>query len=320
MTTHSAGPATIEVQRAGRYCDFMSFSREGDSADTVDSGERVMKGIYTPSPRPTFARPTHIKRQDAVRHIWGDPTSKEVADWIYVSSERIHALVFELEPHGAFLHSPNHRTVFGADELLYVLSGVMAIANPETGEVQRIEAGESVFFRRDTWHHAFAHGEGSLRVLELFAPPPAAGASGAYAQTRPYLDASKYAQDELFGHLTPSGSSEQTLWPLDRRDIVWRRDLGVLVGLYASTEHLTVGCIEVDPGQLATVHAHGGDEILFVTEGELTVRAWQAGEVSVFELTPDSACYLPIASRHEYRNFGDTTARALFGVAPSYLE
>ena len=75
----------------------------------------------------------------------------------------------------------------------------MAIANPETGEVQRIETGESVFFRRDTWHHAFAHGAGPLRVLELFAPPPATGSSGAYSRTRPYLEASRYADDDLLG-------------------------------------------------------------------------------------------------------------------------
>jgi quercetin dioxygenase-like cupin family protein len=93
----------------------------------------------------------------------------------------------------------------------------------------------------------------------------------------------------------------------------------VLVGLYASTEHLTVGIVEVDPGQAAASHTHGGDELLYVTEGELTVRAWQSEEVSVFEVGRHDACYLPVGSRHEYRNFGDTTARAIFGVAPTYL-
>jgi quercetin dioxygenase-like cupin family protein len=243
-----------------------------------------------------------------------------VADWIYVSSGFIHALVFGLEPHGSFRHSPHHRTVFGADEVLYVLEGVMAIANPETGEIHRVAAGESVFFRRDTWHHAFAHGEGALRVLELFAPPPSTGASGAYAQSQPYLNGSSYADDKLLGQLAPARPGRRTLRPIDPRDIVWRRDLAVLVGLYASTEHLTVGVVEVDPGQGAAVHAHGGDELLYVTEGQLTVRAWQDDVVTVLEVGPHDACYLPIGTRHEYRNFGDRTARAIFGVAPTYLE
>ncbi len=243
-----------------------------------------------------------------------------MADWIYVSSGHIHALLFELEPHGCFRHSPDHRTVFAADELLFVLEGTMAIANPETGEMCRAEAGEGVFFRRDTWHHAFAHGEGPLRVLELFAPPPSTGSSGAYAQTRPYLSESLYAEDGMLGRLAGSRPASKTLHRLGRDDLVWRRDLGVLVGLYLSTEHLTAGLVELDAGQVAAAHSHGGDEVIYVTEGELTVRAWQAGEVSVFELGPQQACYLPIGCRHEYRNFSGRLARAVFGVAPSYLQ
>jgi uncharacterized cupin superfamily protein len=98
-----------------------------------------------------------------------------VADWIYVSSDRIHQLLFGLPPGGAFRHSEEFRTIFAADEVLYVLSGVMIIANPETGEVHRVEPGEAVFFRRDTWHHAFNYSSEPLRVLEIFAPPPSQG-------------------------------------------------------------------------------------------------------------------------------------------------
>ncbi len=282
-----------------------------------DAGQGAA-GAYRPSPRPTFDGPALITREAATRHLWGDDEAGIVADWIYVSSGLIHALVFGLEPRGSFTHSPEHRTVFGADELLYVLSGVMAIANPETGEVLRVEAGESGFFRQDTWHHAFAHGVERLRVLELFAPPPSTGSSGAYARTRPYLEHSRYADDGVLGALTPGAREAGTLHRLSDRDLVWRRDLGVLVGLFVSTEHLTAGVVEVDPGQAAAAHVHGGDEILYVVDGRLTVRAWQAEEVSVFELGADDACYLPVGARHEYRNYGNVTARAVFGVAPGY--
>ncbi len=279
-----------------------------------------MTGTYRASPRPSFDEPAGIARSSAVRHIWGDPQAGEVADWIYVSSDYIHCLVFELEPQGSFRHSLDHRTVFAADEVLYVLEGVMAIANPETGEVCRVPAGEAAFFRRDTWHHAFAQGEGPLRVLELFSPPPSTGSSGAYAQTRPYLENVRYADDAMLGKLAPARHPVGSLHRLNDTDIVWRRDLGVLVGLYASTEHLTAGVIEIDPGQTSAAHAHGGDEVVYVTEGLLTVRAFLADRVYVFELGPHDACYIPVTARHEYRNFGSTTARAVFGVAPSYLE
>ena len=280
------------------------------------------QSAYRPSPRPTFDGPAYIPKAGAVRYIWGDPRSGEVADWIYVSSELIHALVFGLGPHGSFRHSPDHRTVFGADELLYVLEGVMAIANPETGEVQRLESGESVFFRRDTWHHAFAHGDGPLRVLELFAPPPSTGTSGAYARTRPYLDGGRYADDSVLGRLVPTAAdaSPGTLRRIAQHDIVWRRDLGVLVGLLASTEFLTAGIVEVDACQRSAAHSHAGDQVLYVTHGTMTVRVWHADDVSVFEPGPDDVCYIPAGCRHEYRNYGGAMARAVFGVSPAYLE
>ncbi len=287
-----------------------------DGTQTGEAGARA--GSYRPSPRPTFDRPTLITRESATRHIWGDPEAGEVADWIYVSSGLIHSLVFGLGPGEAFRHSRDHRTIFAADELLYVLEGVMAIANPATGEVQRVQVGESVFFGPDTWHHAFAHGGGPLRVLELFAPPPSTGSSGAYAQQQPYLEESSYADDSVLGRLPQDAPATRTLWRMTKSDATWRRDLGALVGLLVSTDQLTSGLLEVDPGGCARAHAHGGDEVLYVTHERLTVRAWDGDDVSVFELGPDDACYLPKGCRHEYRNYGPETAHAVFGVAPGY--
>src|SRR6185312_4108161 len=122
-------------------------------------------------------------------------------------------------------------TVFGADELLHVLEGTMVIADPETGEVQRVGQGESVTFGPNTWHHAFAHGGGPLRVLELFAPPPAAGTSGAHARTRPYLETSTYKDDAVLGRVPGATAGRDAFRVVRAGDIVWRRDLGVLAGI-----------------------------------------------------------------------------------------
>jgi quercetin dioxygenase-like cupin family protein len=274
-------------------------------------------GGYSPSPRPTFDRPTAIPLDAATRHIWGDTEAGNVADVIYASTDRIHALVFELPAGGAFRHSPEFRTVFGADEVLHVLEGTMVAANPETGEVHRVGKGERLFFRRDTWHHAFAHGGEPLRVLEMFAPPPSAGTSGAYARERPYLENSTYANDDALGQV-PGWTPQATMHPLRDSDIVWRRDSGVLEGIVASTEHLTVTTLELGPGDVSAEHEHGGDEVLYVLTGSLWVRAWYGDSTFVFELGPDDAAYLPIGSRHEYRNIGRETATALAGIAPAY--
>jgi|tagenome__1003787_1003787.scaffolds.fasta_scaffold20989373_7 quercetin dioxygenase-like cupin family protein len=274
-------------------------------------------GGYSPSPRPTFDGPAAIRKEAATRHIWGDAEAGFVADRIYASTGLIHALVFELPAGGCFRHSPEFRTVFGADEVLHVLDGTMVAANPETGEVHRVGTGERLFFRRDTWHHAFAHDGVPLRVLELFAPPPSAGTSGAYARERPYLEQSRYADDAALENV-PGSRPKPTMAVLRDSDAVWRRQLGVLEGIVASTEHLTVVTLEINPGETAAAHAHGGDEVLYVLEGTVWVRAWHGDATHVFELGADDACYVPAGAQHEYRSGGPSPARALAGIAPTY--
>ena len=158
---------------------------------------------YRPSPRPNFDEATPLRRTDVVTYTWGDEGSGEVQDWIYVSSEKIHQLVFGLPPGGVFRHSDEFRTIFAADEILYVLSGTMLLSDPSTGETHRVETGEAAFFRRDTWHHAYASGGDALRVLEMFAPPPAAGASGSYARSQPLLQEVRLGDDRALGATVP---------------------------------------------------------------------------------------------------------------------
>jgi quercetin dioxygenase-like cupin family protein len=280
---------------------------------------------YSSSPRPTFAGPAHIPLDAVTRHLWGDATSGEVADWIYVSSDKIHQLIFGMLPGAMFRHSEDYRTIFGADEIYYVLSGTLILNNPETGEVHRALPGEAVFFRRDTWHHAMNGSTEPLRVLELFAPPPSQGTSGAYARTKPYLDTPRYTQDQWIGH-----------WPMSRADVVkgfsmqvlrdsdllWRlegQERQVLVGLLASTEHLTVGKVYLLPGQQTDVQIHGGDESLYLLEGTLHIRLPESQGVRWYELKPGDGFYVPQGEPHQYYNITDKPVTLIFGVAPQYL-
>jgi mannose-6-phosphate isomerase-like protein (cupin superfamily) len=281
---------------------------------------------YKPSPRPTFPEPTHLPYAAVTRYLWGDPDAGEVADWIYVSSDQIHQIVFGLAPGGVFRHSSEFRTIFAADEIYYVLSGVMVIANPESGEVQRVQAGEAAFFRRDTWHHAFNYSNEPLRVLEFFAPPPSQGTSGAYARTKPNLSQLRYTQDEWLGR-----------WPMERRaleetdrfqilrddNLRWRLEgepgREVLVGLLCATEHLTVGKIFLRPGQRSAVQVHGGAESLYLLEGTLNIFCPEKAGQQWFELAPRDGFYLPAGAAHQYYNMTDRPVTLIFGVAPNYL-
>jgi mannose-6-phosphate isomerase-like protein (cupin superfamily) len=123
---------------------------------------------YKSSPRPVFDQPAKIAYGDVTRHLWGDPEAGQVDDWIYASSDKIHQLVFGLAPGGQFTHSDSFRTIFGADELMYVLSGTFGLANPQTGEFHVAEKGDALFFRAGTWHHGFNLGADQVRVLEYF--------------------------------------------------------------------------------------------------------------------------------------------------------
>lgn len=295
------------------------MSAEQKEPDSVPPGHGG-RTAYRPSPRPRFSGPAAIPYATVTRHIWGDAEAGEVSDWIYGSTDKIHALVFGLAPGGSFRHSPEFRTVFGADEVLTVLSGTMILANPETGEVIRVPSGESAFFRANTWHHVFAYGSEPLRVLEFLAPPPSQGTTGAYARSRDYLAHARYSDDSVLGHLPRATPTGGTLTWVRPHDVVYRLEGDGLVGLLGSTEHLTAATLELASGKAGSVHAHGGDEILYVRSGTLTVRAWTADHTHVFELSADDAAFIPAGVAHEYRNYTAIEAEALVGVAPQYLQ
>ena len=266
-----------------------------------------------------------IARADAVRHVWGDAESGEVLDRIYVSNDRIHQLLFEIPPGGQFTHSASFRTVFGADEVLYAVDGDLVMANPETGQLVRVAAGEAVFFGPDTWHHAFNWGTGPALVLEFFAPPPATGTSGAYAQQRPLLEGSRYSGDGVPGQvipgageaggpaaggeaggaaapgagLVPPGPGRLTVVRL--QDYIWRLDgdrAPVLTGIIASTPRLTVVRCEVRGAGWSGWLSHDGDTGGYVLAGTLLLqlggRAWH-------ELGPGDGFYLPAGERYQVR-------------------
>lgn len=280
-----------------------------------------------PSPRPTFDKPTAIKRADAVLHLWGDEEAGFVEDRIYVSSDKIHQLELSLPPGGRFQHSDANRTVFAADEFYYVLEGTLVIANPATGEVQRARAGEGVFFRRDTWHHGFNYDASSrLRVLELFAPPPSQGTSSTYAKTKDNLTEWSYHDNTELTQWPMNASEIRDKWSLRvvrDEDALWRmEDPGgdLLLGLYVSTEHLTVGRAELLPGRRGPIQQRGGDECLYVLDGRLNVLFPDAdGGESWCELGPGDGCYVPQGARHQYHNVSAQSASFLIAVAPSYL-
>lgn len=282
--------------------------------------------VYKPSPRPTFTGPTHIRYQEVTRHLWGDTGSGQIADWIYASTEQVHQLVFGIQPGEGFRHSEDQRTIFGADEVFHVLQGELVLANPETGEVHRIRSGESAFFRRDTWHHGFNYGQEPLRVLEYVAPPPLTGTGGHYGQQQENLTAWRYTPDRWMGRwpmARAQARQESAIQVLREEDILWRLegddlDRQILVGIIASTEHFTVGRVELRPGQESDTLRHPGQKVLYLKEGALNVYLPEYEEQKWYELSPGDGFFLPQETPHQYHNIHRDPVRFTFMVAPEY--
>ena len=206
---------------------------------------------YSPSPKPDYKKNTFIKFSNLKIHLWGDKVSGYVKDWIYVSNKSIHQIIFGIKPGSNFKHSNEYRTIFGADEFLYVLSGTLIISNPQTGEIHKVEEGQSVFFRKDTWHHAFNYSNKELQVLEFFSPPPLTGTSGAYAKKKPFLKKNIY-QKKILEYPNINFKKENSFFILNKEDIIWSLygpNQELLFGTYVKTKYLKVNLIKLKPGQ-----------------------------------------------------------------------
>ena len=233
-----------------------------------------------------------------------------LSDWFYADNVRLNLNIVGMAPNGAALHSDQNRSIFGADELFYVLEGKMVQANPVTGEVLVIRPGEAAFFRKDTWHHQWNYSNHQLRMLEFFQPSPKTGTGGRYARDqgehRPAVPARpRRSAGPLADGARPSRGANRPCGSSATTTILWRLEGGVrgrelLVGILASTEHMTVGKIEFLGGQRSCEFTHQGDKVIFVEEGNLHIefpdtRQW-------VELDAWDGCRIPEGTRHSFYN------------------
>ena len=253
------------------------------------------------TPRPTFDGPTVLRRADVAHHVWGDTRAGLVTDRVYVSSDSLHVLEFELAPGGEFRHSPTNKTVFAADVTYCVLEGTLVLADPQHGEVQVVRAGEQVLFHRDTWHHGFNPSRSVTRVLDFFAPPPSRGTASGYAMHQPALEESRY-QDTRWSHRWPEAAAEQRtsrkLHVLRQADALWSfaaDSASHLRGCLVDTEHLSVHVGTVFGGHTEDHRKVEDESVLVVTGGELwaDLQDERSGRFSAHCLTTGDAVFSP---------------------------
>ncbi len=283
------------------------------------------------SPEPTY-RPTVVRRtpgaipaEQAQPKLWGDDVSGYASDLIFVSDDEIQELIIELPAGGRFQHSPQNRTIMAADQLYFVLSGSVALADPSTGEVQLVNPGQAVHIPPGTWHHGFNRGGGDVRILEFFAPPPATGSSQPYGRSQPYLSEVSYADDSHLGSWPPPAASAPagTMRVIRDADYFWRME-GLphpfLVGILVSTPQLTVAVGQLNPGQRTGPVVRGGAEAGYVLEGKLNLLIQDDdGTRTWHQVKAGDGFYVPPRTRHSFHNLPGHPVQFLFGVAPSYV-
>jgi hypothetical protein len=277
------------------------------------------------TPRPHFHEPQLIRRADAAHHVWGDAEGGYVTDRVVSSSDQLHVLEFELPPGGRFGHTASNPTLFAADVAYLCVAGTLCLADPESGEVVLVPEGSGVYFGRDTWHHGFAVGPHTARVVEFMSPPPVLGTASTYGRTKPLLTETRYA-DRRWAGRWPEALPEQragrrlVLLSSDDALLALRDDSpGHLIRTLLDTPLLTVVRGEVQPGTVDAFARQEKETVLRVVEGELwvDVRDPAAAEsaYTVGCLQAGDACFVPAG--HELRTLvrADRPAAYLQGSA-----
>jgi quercetin dioxygenase-like cupin family protein len=267
-----------------------------------------------------LTEPTLISGRTALRFLWGDEQAGLVSDWIYGSSQHIHLMAFSLSVGQKFVNSADLKTYYNAAETYYCLKGEFTFHCPETGEVQVLHKGDTLYIPPKTWHFGYNFGSEECRVLESLSPPLPESVDE-FAAAQPPLASVALMQREAIGKVVGRNTGPALRTTLIRSgEYFWHlhgRDNPIRVGLAVATDLLTTGFIEFHPGQKSDVLSHPGDKVIYVTDGILNIRIWNSEDW--WELGPEDTCFIPANCQHSLFNCGDARVKLLFSVAPNYM-
>jgi len=275
-----------------------------------------------------FDKPTLVRRENAVRFLWGDPKAHFVPDLIYGRGERIAGLIFKLAPGEYFRTSDTWRTVYDQDRYYYVVCGELTIEDPETGDVAVAKSGEAIYWHGARYHFGYNFNFEETLVLDWYAPQerPANVPEIAASPTKRQLKERIGGRFDLLTKWPKDAGADRAMRQKEGRVTTVRRSdaLSLVHGetnpvrmdIFASSKNLTSGVFDLRPSIMSDPEVHGGDETLFVLEG--TVHVYLPDSYDWFELHPLDCLYLPEGTRHQYANNGSRLATAAFCVTPNY--
>lgn len=263
---------------------------------------------------------TLIPRAQATRFLWGDAKAGFVSDWIYGSSPKMHMMSFEMPVGTRFGNSPDFKTYYDCAETYHCLKGEFTFHCPETGEVHVLRAGDTLYFPPKTWHWGYNFGGETCHILECLTPRTEEACELHALAARPLEDI-RLGPRELIGDWRPGEARGTQRARLARAGDYLYEVVGLekpmRVGLVCSTEMLTVGVIDLHPGQESEPVTHPGDKVVFGLEGRANLFLPEATP-NWWEVNPGDSGFIPGGVAHAFFNTSDAMAKLIFGVAPRY--
>ncbi len=112
---------------------------------------------------------------------------------------------------------------------------------------------------------------------------------------------------------------KDSLQLIQDRDLRWRAEGHLQVGLMCSTEHLTVAELHLLPGESSAVRLNAGDALMHVTQGELHVHTPEADAGTWWRVQEGESIVIPDGIAYRLVNQSPDAVCLISGSAPGYL-
>jgi len=271
---------------------------------------------------PDQKKPAIIKPEMEVSTIYGNPPH-EIRVQKYVSTDKLTCGDFQVAVGGCF----DPPDVHPGDEFYYLKKGTATVFNPKTGEVYHVKSGEGFLIPGGVWHQVYNFGDENVTILGTIAP--AIWSDDDRGSEIKYLEKAKtYLPGTMpvkhWPQKNPYVSESGMLHIIsdDCLHLLHGEQRHVLISLMVNTERMQVGKITLCGNSASEPETHNGDEMVYALEWPLVIKIVEkdSGSKSVsarsFEIEQGGKFLIPEGVEHQYFNFNEVAAVALFSVAP----
>ena len=181
-------------------------------------------------------------------------------------------------------------------------------------ETHRVLKGESIFFQKDTWHHAFNYSEEYLQVLEFFSPPPITGTSGQYAKEKKLLTKSIYNRGNYF-YPSDNFKNQKSFKIIKNKDYVWSlegNNQETLIGTMVKSENLDVKMINLKPFQESHIFCFENNTSYLSLNDNIEIKILDENQKIL--LSKNDGLYFPKSTSYKIKNLNDHEANIIFCI------